>query len=276
MNNTNVKLLCIGVADSQLAGKCAGADLDAKDMFQEITSLVSPVYSKLLISNEATYENVVNELSEICSGDEGLAILFYAGHGGSQQVKLPAPDEADGKDEYIMLYDHYLLDDQIWNIVSKSKRRIFMIFDCCHSETMFRLAPDIVNITEKNPVKKFLKKILYKLFSVFSPQNSIFAYLKSKRDAKKRETILLNQHPAFSELLCWSACADDKVSYGSSRGGLFTMTLLSYLEHCSALTYDAFWEKISSDSRLRSKEICKANRLLGTGIDTFDDRSVFT
>ena len=275
MNDTRVKLLSIGVAESKIAGRCAGADKDAKEMFEEVSSLVSPVYSRLLISEEATAANVSREMAAVCS-DTDLAVIFYAGHGGSQKIKYNAPEELDGKDEYILLHDTYMLDDQIWNIVSKAECRVFFIFDCCHSETMFRFAGNIVNIAEKNQIKKFLKNIWYKLVSIFSPQNSIFAGWKSKREAKKREAILLNQQPAFSELLCWSACADDKVSLGNSSGGLFTLTLLSYLEHCCALTYEAFWNKVSVDARLASRETCKSTLLVGTGKDTFKDRSVFT
>lgn len=65
-----------------------------------------------------------------------LAIIYFSGHGGS----LPSSDEfeTDGKDEFICCYDKGLLDDKIWKTVCEARGRVFLIFDCCHSETMFR------------------------------------------------------------------------------------------------------------------------------------------
>lgn len=130
------KLLSIGMEKS-CAGNCSGAEKDATRMFNFIKSECNS--SKLLLNGEATKENVLKELQNVCDSD--LAIIFYAGHGDSRKVKSNAPEEADGKDEMIFLADKYLLDDEIWNVVSKAKGRVFMIFDCCHSETMFRVAP---------------------------------------------------------------------------------------------------------------------------------------
>lgn len=50
--------------------------------------------------------------------------------------------ETDGRDEFICCYDTGVIDNRIWDIVCKAKGRVFFIFDCCHSETMFR-APGI-------------------------------------------------------------------------------------------------------------------------------------
>lgn len=66
-----------------------------------------------------------------------LTIFYYSGHGGS--VKAPAgSDETDGYDEYVCLYDRGWLDDGIWNTISQTTNRVFLVFDCCHSQTMFR------------------------------------------------------------------------------------------------------------------------------------------
>lgn len=268
MNSGTVKLLCVGVAKSKIANNCSGADLDALRMFETISAAVDPQYSKVLISEEATAKNVENELLKVCSDNDGLAIIFYAGHGASQRVKYKAEEEADGKDEYILLYDNYMLDDQIWNIVSMANCRVFMIFDCCHSETMFRFAKDIVDITKKD-------NLFEKLVSVVK---SWFYNLKNLRENKPRTVYYLNKNPQFSELLCWSGCADNKTSYGNSSGGLFTSTILKYFEEAGGthLTYDALWQKVSADSRLNSREICKKTLLLGTKTDTFANKLVFS
>jgi len=270
MSSETVKLLCIGVAKSKIAKNCPGADLDALRMFEIISAATEqkPAYSKALISEEATAKNVEDELLKVCSDNDGLAIIFYAGHGASQRVKYKAEEEADGKDEYILLYDNYMLDDQIWNIVSTAQCRVFMIFDCCHSETMFRFAKDIVDITRQDGLFRRVIDTIKKFFSK----------LRSFRESKPRTVYYLNKNPQFPELLCWSGCADDKVSYGNSSGGLFTSTILKYLAELggSSLTYESFWSKLASDSRLNTREVCKRTLLPGTKTDTFDNRTIFS
>lgn len=64
-----------------------------------------------------------------------FVILYYSGHGG--QNYYGDSSEADGKDEYLCLYDCGLLDNTIWNTISQGKN-VMLIFDCCHSETMYR------------------------------------------------------------------------------------------------------------------------------------------
>lgn len=171
--------------NSDIAGRCPGADLDAKRMFSLI-SLYSN-YSNLLLNKEATKSKTLEELNEICRGSD-LAILFYAGHGGSSKLKNPAPEEDDGKDEMIFLNDKVLIDDEIWNVISKASGRVFLIFDCCHSETMFRL---------KTPEKLLASG-------------------------------LRGQKTPLVDMLCWSGCADDKTSQGWINGGFFTNAILKH------------------------------------------------
>jgi len=96
-------------------------------------------YAKLLLSAQATKFAVRNEMQNVCESD--LAIIFYSGHGGQQKG---SKNETDGKDEFLGLYDGPMLDNEVWSIVSQAQGRVFMIFDCCHSETMFRAIPDLL------------------------------------------------------------------------------------------------------------------------------------
>lgn len=216
--------------NSNYAGHCSGASLDAKRMFQ----LVSPKtdFSKLLIDKDATKYNVCNYIKEICDSD--LGIIFYAGHGGSQKLKENAPEEFDGKDEIIFLFDTFMVDDEIWKFVSNAKGRIFLIFDCCHSET---------------------------LFSIKSP----YFYNKGKM-------VFSSQLETPIDLICWSGCADDQTSKGSSNGGVFTNTILKYADF--NLTYDDVWNKISQDKDLTKKEIAKRT-ILGKNSD-FNKKLLFS
>lgn len=126
-----VKLLAIGMEHSASYGDCPGAKAGATKLFKKIKPCCS--YAKLLIDAEATKAAVISEMQKVCDSD--LAIIVYAGHGGQ---KSGHQYETDGKDEFLGLYDKPLVDNEIWQIISKAKGRVFTIFDCCHSETMFR------------------------------------------------------------------------------------------------------------------------------------------
>lgn len=179
-----VSILVVGEEKSKFAGNCPGSEKDArgmaslfKDYSQDIT---------VLLNENATVDNVKNELAKIIKSD--LAILYYSGHGGSKRFIDTGPDEDDGKDEFLCLYDDYLKDNEIWNITSKSNGRVFEIFDCCHSQTMFRI-PGFVP-----------KELAMPRGFEGTPVN----------------------------LLVWSGCPDNTYSYGSSAGGQFTNTILKY------------------------------------------------
>lgn len=132
-----VKMLCIGMEESKYAGSCPGTGIGATKFFNKVKPRCN--YAKLLLSSQATMFAVRNELQNVC--ESNLAIIFYSGHGGQ---KKGSQNETDGKDEFLGLYDGPIMDNEIWNIVSQAKGRVFMIFDCCHSETMFRGIPDLL------------------------------------------------------------------------------------------------------------------------------------
>ena len=89
-----------------------------------------------------------------------------------------------------------------------------MIYDCCHSQTMYR-APG---------------------FKVRIPLSW---------DHR------LNEQQGFS-MLCWSGCPDDTYSYGASTGGQFTNALLRHFD--TNKSYEALWNELKSDKVLRAYE----------------------
>ena len=177
----NASVVVIGV-ENGFAGKCDGALKDATDM----TETLRPYSSNLttLKDKQATASAVIAAMEKAVRSD--LAIIYFSGHGGSQ----PSTDdfETDGRDEFICCYDTGVTDNRIWEVVCMAKGRVFFIFDCCHSETMFR-----------TPGMTFLSK----------------ASVMTKSGAQPR-------------MLCWSGCPDSSYSYGSSSGGEFTKALRKY------------------------------------------------
>ena len=175
--------LVIGV-ENGYAGKCEGCLLDYKNM----TTLIRPYANKLVTmeDSQATKKNVVEAMKEGVKHE--LFILFYSGHGGSTYASNDKT-ETDGKDEFMCLYDQGLLDNDIWNIIKESKGRVFLMFDCCHSATMYR-----------TPLTFVRQMKLSASYNVSGPIN----------------------------MICWSGCPDSTYSYGSSSGGQFTNTLRKY------------------------------------------------
>ena len=222
---------------SGIAGNCSGAEYDARRMYSLATTYCE--YSKLLLNEQATKSAVVESMKEACTNAD-LTFIFYAGHGGSEKVKNDAPEEEDGKDEMIFLYDTYLLDDEIWNIISKASGRVFMIFDCCHSQTMFRTAMK----------KSWLSKLL-----------SFFHFWKKEQKPELAAFEIKPRDERPVDLLCWSGCSDDKTTMGSFSGGLFTNAILRNFS--IDLTYDQWWDKLASDKSLAMKEVIQKTCLLG-------------
>ena len=201
MKTENVSVVVIGMENSKFAGSCPGAHVDATKMANEFRSRYSDVV--VLEDKNATKASVAKALSDATNAD--LTILFYSGHGGSEKFLNPGPEEIDGNDEFLCLYDTYMRDNEIWDFVTKCKGRVWLIFDCCHSETMFRSVG-------------FKMKMVENMVIPLSDEIN---------------------------MLCWSGCADDTFSYGDSSGGMFTEAFfrnldetLTYDKFWSLLTKD--------------------------------------
>ena len=174
--------IVIAGVENGFAGKCDGTLKDAEDM----SNLLKPYSADMTVlkDKQATASAMLAAMEKAVRSD--LAIIYFSGHGGSQ----PSSDafEVDGNDEFICCYDRGVLDNRIWEIVCKAKGRVFLIFDCCHSETMFR-----------TPGVTFSSRAGKALRAGTQPR-----------------------------MLCWSGCPDSSYSYGSASGGEFTTALRKY------------------------------------------------
>ena len=218
----NVKryALVIGVENSRRFGACPGAKHDSLQMKKLLKDKCE--WFEYLSDSSATKQAVTDTMTMLIDEvpEDGIFILTYSGHGGSQHF-ADTHDEADGKDEYLCLYDTYLKDDLIWNMVSRCKGRVFLFFDCCHSETMFR-APLI-------PPEDLLRE----------PEDDLCGM--GARDS------VIKTSPV--DMLVWSGCPDNTYSYGDNAGGLFTNALLRALA-AGNRTYRDVWANIKIDKSL--------------------------
>lgn len=215
-----MKAIIIGVERSNFAGNCPGSQLDAMHMVDVLNQHTSDV--TLLLNESATISNVKETFESAIGSD--FVVFYYSGHGGSQRFPDAGPEENDGKDEFLCLHDGYLRDNELWDIASRSSGKVFEIFDCCHSETMFKMP----GIRMDNFMPRFMSA----------------CYLE-----KGTERLI---YPKIPNVLVWSGCPDNTYSYGSASGGQFTNTILKYFNQNE--TYLSLWEKIKNDGSLKRYE----------------------
>lgn len=232
IQSSSTYALVVGMENSDAFGSCPGAALDARRMKELLSRYTKNV--TYLTDKSATYGAVKSAMENgVKNGD--LFIFYYSGHGGSEKFTDTGAEEVDGRDEFLCLNDTYFRDNLVWEIISKSKGRVMIIADCCHSQTIFR--SPVFTLT--NPIEKDMMKL---------------------KSSARGET--------FS-MLCWSGCPDDTYSYGSESGGKFTNTLLKYFD--SKSTYDELWAKIKADKNLLVYEEVQITKI-GT---KFDGKKVF-
>lgn len=250
IRSSNVVCVVIGMETSQRFGACPGCKKDSDG----ITALLRSKYGypvKLLQSEAATRQAVISTI--ISSADsvpaDGLFILYYSGHGGQENLagwSTSEPEGADGDDEYLCLYDDYLLDDEIWELLNRCKGRVFCGFDACHSATMFRsIGPEIAQRAGKAvPLASYLVK-------------------SSGRFNLKPRALPLGTE-SF-RMLCWSGCQEREYSYGGTFGGVMTNAILENWDRDD--TYKSLWTKVETAVQLEQPTQHPQQTQYGTGFD---------
>ena len=197
--------LCIGMQNSSKYGACPGAYLDSTRMHKLLTKYGS---SACLGDRTATVAAVKAAMQEACR--KKLAIIFYSGHGG--RVANPKAQDGSGYSEHLCLNNGALFDYAIWDIVSKASGRVVLIFDCCHSATMYRSSA---------------KDNSYRFNHGFE-----FSMLRNMAFAQGKNNVLV-----------WSGCPSDNYSYGDDNGGVLTNAILS--SYSEGRSYDEVWRRAS-------------------------------
>ena len=168
-----------------------------------------------LTNQQATRENIVTSLEELSikARDGETLVIYFSGH-GSAIPDQPDGDEVDGLDECLVPYDapshlskgfpdSSIRDDYFKSLMVRlsqsvgSTGQVTLIFDCCHSGTMNRLA-----------VSRFTPKASRKMLG--SEDGSM--------DEDYPETVVV-----------LSACQAREVALDEHDGGLFTKALVRAL-----------------------------------------------
>ncbi|MFJ7163285.1 caspase family protein [Bacillus safensis] len=206
------------------SGDLVACEADAEDMELIAKSLHYDSTSKLL-TNNATIDNVINEIKKAASSLESGDIFFltYSGHGG--RIPDQQNDEADGFDETWCLYDGQLLDDELhsfWHLF-KEDVRVIVLSDSCHSGTITRARyyglNDLSNIDLVNNITYRFMPLGIR-YRTFEKNRNSFNEKKNKINERN-----LNEVKCAVKLL--SGCQDNQLSADGAFNGLFTSTLLS-------------------------------------------------
>ena len=230
---SDVRYVCVGMEVSDRFGPCAGCAKDATRM-DDLLRAKFGYSGTLLVSEQATRAAFVQAVRDAVADthDGGLFILYYSGHGGRESLGslvTSEPEGADDEDEYLCLYDTYLLDDEVWSLVEPCRGRVFMVFDCCHSQTMFRSVSIDVALSRG-----------------FGVSLDAGLVRSSGFDLGPRAAPL---DMDGLRMLCWSGCLESEYSYGGPSGGVMACAILAKWKR--GMTYAALWDMVREDVESR-------------------------
>jgi len=199
--NSSIQKIALIVGVSDYAGEAndlKGIDLDvskAKQLFTKWGFTIDKLQNSL--DFEQKMQTYAQKLKP-----EDVFILYYSGHGSSAPDN--SHDEADGRDEYIVLSDskknYFLIDDKINLLLNNINARKLIIFDSCNSGTTY--------------------KILHQAL----PSDTQVKYIpapKTLRDTTGENANIPNTTLEGS-FIYFGACLDYEQSLASSQGSLFT------------------------------------------------------
>jgi len=260
--NAAATYLCVGMERSARFGSCPGCKKDAEVLSSIMDGL--GYTGDTLVSEKATKANVEKMLRNGVSSTQegGLFLFFYSGHGGQEYLGGKEPDGADRQDEYLCLYDTHMLDDEIWEIVSSCKGRVFLYFDACHSATLYRsVASDLSAIRGGDARALSARCVMWSSGFTFDPSDFVQAGALSVDSSGRAVS---------SRILCWSGCREAEFSYGASAGGVMTRAVVRNWK--PGVSYDGLWTLVYSDVQREQKDQHPVQTSLGalfTGMEAF-------
>ena len=189
-------------------GTLAACENDARDMAAITRANLFDV--TLLLTQQATSTRLLQLLADQAArmvfGDR--LVLTFAGHGA--QLRDLNGDEPDRLDETWALYDRMLIDDELYNALTRFRPgvRLYVVADSCHSATSIRL----MGQREGRSLSETIAAKVYRLHQ--------WTY---------RRALSVTPRTTLSDLRCsailLAACKDNQVALDGEQNGLFTRTL---------------------------------------------------
>ncbi len=207
------KALIAGIPSHFQGGARQGIEIDISIMENMLSEYGFEIEK---LTNEAmTTGSLRNKLKEYQSlGPDDVFVFYYSGHGA--QIPDSNGDEADGKDETIVLYDHpmdgsstgLLVDDEMYSLLVNIPAKKFVFFDSCHSGSAYK--------SSSGPVVSKSLGYLSKAMGITSTQEPGVADKRS--------------------ILFFGAAKDHQQSLATPSGSMFTLSLLDGIKRKKADT----------------------------------------
>jgi len=213
-------------------GNIPNNTLHTKEDIATMTSLIGQKYDRVIFLEEsnATYKNIKSTFEDLYTLKKSDTLFFYyTGHGCRA---FGSVDENDSKDEFLMLSDvtfkednitiegGIMLDDELNYHFSKIRAQKIILFDCCHSQSMYKSI---------SPAGTKYSKTFETIFKLGYPKNPL--YSKGKN----------------SNYIKLSACLDHQQAEDSPKGGIFTLTLQKVLKEQGNLSFSKLIEEIKNN-----------------------------
>lgn len=168
-----------------------------------------------LTNEKATVKNVMSEIISIGKQikKDDTFFLYFTGHG--DVIKDVNGDEESGYDQVLVLYDDFLLDDDIYTLLTNyfTTTKNIMVVDACHSSTSYKYAKYFLDFKfKKAGSNKFLNE-----------KNAIQQnYLDESGICVFENKIDIDE--PFN-LIYFGATEDENTALGNINGGLLTYYL---------------------------------------------------
>ena len=236
------------------ARKLTGPENDAREM-EKIAQAKGFKQRDLLLGSDATYARVTTKIrsaaTQLEAGD--IFLFTFAGHGFQEAntgFDPDDPDNEDGLDETILLFDVELFDDvlrrDLWPCF-KSGVRVLMIADCCHSGDVFLIPGDLTDIApppangdDDFPVTTSGHRI--RAISATTGRHHLNEYGEFYRN-----TLLPVLNPISASLMLLAACEPKDITLDGDPNGVYTAAMLNVLKKSDPVDYDALVQGIRDE-----------------------------
>jgi len=134
----------VGISDYQAVDDLQMAADDATSVYNLLLqdSHWNDSRMTLLVNSQATRAAVQNAIETMASSsdDDDVCLFFFSGHGGQASEDFSPYDEADAKDEYLVMWDSNIydysgdfVDDDLGNTLGLIRGTTVVLLDACYS-----------------------------------------------------------------------------------------------------------------------------------------------
>lgn len=238
------RALLIGVGDYAQVSDLPGIDLDV-GMMQEAAERLGFREIRTLLDREATYDRFKDLFERWLiggtqSGDRVL--LYFSGHGGC--VADQDGDEADGKDEALILHDtrlrggrmeNALRDDEFNALLQRlSGRYVLVLIDACHSGTSHKG----FNLSWNRSLGAKAVRVSGERWETFTKTDTELLDCRQRHTGQRERSFEItdtDQGESERQNMAFLAAAEDhEVALATGKGSLFTLGLRKAIDDATS------------------------------------------